>query len=734
MREPAMNRPRPVLPVTYPVYPPALYGSAGREPDQPAVPVSHYFWILRRYRWKMAAFVAACTIGTLIVSKRLTPIYESTATIDIDRRMPLGVLGEDSVQQPVQDSDEFLATQMSLIQSDSVLRPVVKRFGLRSDDLEDAGKAGTAAGEDAAVKLKKLKVVRPPNTQLLQISFRSPDPRQAAEVANAVVSSYIQHTYNIRFRAAAGLSQFMEKQLDELKAKMEQSSDALVKFERDLNVINPEEKTNILSSRLLQLNTEYTNAQSERVKREAAFNSVRSGNLDAARVSTQGEALKRLAERLDDADEKFAQIKAHFGAGHPEYRRAAAQLAQIRQQVSETTASIARQVEIEYLEAVKREKMLKQAVSETKAEFDALNSRSFQYQALRREAEADKKLYEELVTKIKQSTINAAFQNSTIRLADPARPALRPVFPNVKLNLLLALLASSMLAVGAALLSDLLDNSIRDPEQVRTLLGTDVLGSLPLVKGWEKRGRLRPNAARPAQPAAPVCQITGNSLANGSEPFREAVRTLRNSILLGTFETPLKSLLVTSASSAEGKTTTAVHLALSHAQLKHRTLLIDCDLRRPSVARALGVPNENGLAAVLSNGMLWRPKLVHLDDVPDLDILPAGVLSGNTLDLVGQNLPRILDEAAADYDLIIVDAPPLLGFSEPLQLATFVDGVVVVSVAGTTNRKALNDVFGTLKRLRANVLGLVLNGVSHEGSNGYYGYEGYSQEYRASAT
>src|ERR1035437_8149754 len=257
------------------------------EPEPPAVPLTHYLWILKRHRYKIAAFVLASVVCTYIVSKRLTPIYESTATVDIDRRMPTGVVGQDANTVGANDSDQFLATQIRLIQSDSVLRPVVQQYHLR--DLEKQGQDASPERairiQRTPVKLGNLKITRPPNTYLLLISYRSPDPDLAANVANAVTSSYLQRTFEIRYRATADLSTFMEKQIEELRAKMERSGMALAQFERDLNVINPEQKTSILSARLLQLNTEYTNAETERVKKEAAWQSIQTGTLEAAQVS-----------------------------------------------------------------------------------------------------------------------------------------------------------------------------------------------------------------------------------------------------------------------------------------------------------------------------------------------------------------------------------------------------------------------------------------------------------------
>ena len=356
----------PAVPEQIAVYPPFAWGEP--EPEEAAVPLSHYLWILRRHKWKILSFVVFCVVSTVVVSSRLTPIYEAIASVDIDRQMPAGVIGQDAARLAPNDADQFLATQIKIIQSDSVLRPVAQRFKLH---LEDGGALQpglpTSRAQNAPVVLKKLKVTRPPNTYLLLLSYRSPDPDVAADVANAVAQSYIEHTYNIRFRAAAGLSAFMERQLEELKAKMERSSAALVQFEKDLSVINPEEKTSILSSRLLQLNTEFTNAQADRVRRQAAFNSVRTGSLEAAQASTQGEQLRKLADRLDETRERFAVVKVQYGANHPEYKKAASQLFELERQFDSLKANIGQRVNLEYQEAANREAMLKKAVAETKA-------------------------------------------------------------------------------------------------------------------------------------------------------------------------------------------------------------------------------------------------------------------------------------------------------------------------------------------------------------------------------
>jgi capsular exopolysaccharide synthesis family protein len=577
------------------------------EADGPTVPVSHYLWILKRHRGKIACFVAATLLATLVVTARITPIYESTATIDIDRQTPQGVIGQEATRSTVNDADQFLSTQVRLVQSDSVLRPVAAKHRLLAHERG----ANAQISADAPVQLRNLKISRPPNTYLLLINYRSPDARLAADVANGIAQSYLEHTYRIRYRSSSSLSQFMERQIEELKVKMEKSS--------------------------------------------------------AARQT------------------------------------------------------IAKRVETEYQEAISREKILFQAVAETKAEFNRINARSFEYKALKREAEADKKLYEELVRKIKEAGINASFQNSAIRIADAAWPGEKPVSPNLKLNLLIALVVSLFLAVAAAIASDALDTTVRDPEQVARTLGTEVIGTLPVMKNW--RGRI----AAASGPLAGGLVKADAELAAG---YEESIRTLRNSILLTDFNRELRSLLVTSASPGEGKSTIAAHLAMSHAEQGHMTILIDGDLRKPSVQKRFNLTATTGLTTALLGEHEWREALIQPEGYPNLHILAAGPPSRRAGDLVCRALEALLEEAQREYQLVILDAPPLLGFAEPLQMATLTDGVIVVTRAGATNRQQVATVLATLNRLRANVVGLVLNQVVKDMSDSYT-YCGYDGKYYA---
>ena len=444
--------------------------------------LSQYLWVVKRHRSKLAAFVILSVIATVIVSKRLTPLYESTAVIDIDRQTPAGVLGNESTSAlNSADVENYLTTQEQIVTSDAVLRPVVEKYHLLTLALNQLAKDKILSSrlKDAPIQLPGLKVTRPLHTFLLLISYRSPDPQLSADIVNEIAKSYIRHTYDIRFQAASQMTGYMEKQLEELKAKMERSAGALANLEKDLDVINPEEKTNVFSARLLHLDNDLTAAEVDRAGKEAAYDAVKGGSLPAAEASDQGEQLRSLEAKLNEATERFADVKTQFGSSHPVYKKAAGQVNELQQQVDGLRGQIVERVGINYQQAVKRESLLRRDMTQAKAEFDQMNARSFEYKALKQEADTDKALYEELIRKIREAGINASFESNSIRLADVARPALYPSFPKTRLNALLALLGSTIIGLSIIFLMDALDTTVVDSEHLQRELRVPLLPSLP---------------------------------------------------------------------------------------------------------------------------------------------------------------------------------------------------------------------------------------------------------------
>jgi polysaccharide biosynthesis transport protein len=683
--------------------------------------LSQYLWVVKRNRWRLAGFIVFSVIATVIVSKRLTPLYESTAVIDIDRQTPAAVLGDDKAVSNSVDVENYLTTQEQIVQSDAVLRPVVEKYHLLTPQMKKLAKDKLLSSrlKDAPIELRGLKITRPLHTFLLLISYRSPDPQLSADVVNEIAHSYIKHTYDIRYQAASQMTGYMERQLEELKAKMERSAGALANLEKDLNVINPEEKTDVFSARLLHLDNDLTAAEVERAGKEAAYNAVKSGSLPAAEASEQGEQLRDLESRLNEAEQKFADVKTQFGSSHPVYKKAAGQVAELQTEVDTLRRRIVDRVGIDYQQAVNRESLLRQDMTRAKAELDQMNARSFEYKALKQEADTDKALYEELMRKIREAGINASFESSSIRLADVARPALYPSFPKTWLNALLALFGSTIIGLSIIILMDALDTTVVDSEHLQRELRVPMLPSLPVGKfslsTLPMQDFPEDGDRRFSEP------VVKDALAAPNAAFDEAIRTLRSSILLSAgLEHHPRSILVTSASPAEGKSTIALYLAAAHSQQQRRTLLIDGDMRRPVIK--LGISNDRGLSDVVNGTMHWKEAVQTPYAYPDLDVLSAGPSSRRVADRIGMVLRSILDEAEREYDLVVIDSPPLLGFAEPLEIAALADGVIIVARAGRTNRIAVSSVVDQLKRVRANIIGIVLNGVRAEMGSQYYYY------------
>ncbi len=726
------------------------------EMAQPAVSPTHYLLVIWRQRWKIIAFVAACLLATYLISSRLTPIYEATAKIDVDRHLNTSIVGPDSdAVAPGEDAEAFLATQKEIILSDAVVRPVAERYDLlrKESQLDKLGGENIRRKLGAPITLKYLDVSRPLNTYLLDINYRSPDPKLAADVANAIANSYIEHTYDIKVKNSGVLSVYVEKQLEELRARMEKSNEALAKFERDLNIINPEEKTSLTTDRIKQLNEAYTLAQTERVKRESEMNAVNNGGVAAAMTSEQADELNRLQDRVNIAKNNLADKASIYGANNKIYKEAAQEVAELQRQFDEARKNVDARVDSQYREAVNKEQGLAKELAKEKQAYEALNSHSFEYTQLKNSAENDRNLYNEMQKRVQETGINTTYKNDSIHIADTARPPDSPVFPRTRLFLLLTFIGSSVLAVCTAILADVMDNTIRDPEQVARALDTSVLGTLPTVK--EMRRLINPAAPEAIEPSAEQIEeeillgqgvirykkeeadakkkklrgASPNAHYEGISSYEEAIRTLRHSILLPDLDRSVKSLLITSATPGEGKSTAIIHLAIAHAEQGKKTLIIDADLRRPTIHKKLNLNGSLGLSNVLLGEFRWKETIVKNEQWPDLDVVPSGTASRRASDLVGSMMMDILDEASKEYDLILVDAPPLLGFAEAMQVAKSVDGVVVMARAGQTSRRAVATVLATLKRLRANIIGLVLNEVDKGSTNDYYYYSDYRKYY-----
>ena len=685
------------------------------------LPVQHYLWLLRRAWWKIGAAVLACTALTAAACYMVTPQYEATTLITVDNKVPTSVLSENAGVQSSSDVEEFLNTEMDVLESDAVLRPVAEQYHLLPK-----AKPGAPPMPKGPVALKNLTIKHPANSLLLKISYRSKDPQLAADVANSVAHSYINQVYESHVRSSLDVSGFMEKQLDDLKANMNRSVEALSTYQRQLGIIDPEQQTNVLAQRILQLNADYTDAENERIRKQAAYKGVQAGNTAAIEISSQSEQLSKLQVKVQDAQQNMATLETHYGPNSAPYKQGANELAEVTRQYNAARADIGSRIQTDYSQAASHEAMLRDALAQAKAEADRLNASSIQYQQLKRDADANKTLYNELYQKIKEAGINSGFQNSNFRIADEARPESAPVFPNKTIFTFIGFFLSLVGSIAYVLISDMLDKSVRDPDQARRTLNIEVLGVLPDVFGLKPAGRqllLSDGDAEDAEPG----RRQPLDWSRTQDAYTEAIRTMRSLVLLERSRSPLRSLLVTSAVAGEGKSTCTAHMAIAHALQGRRTLLIDADLRRPSQHTHFALDNARGLSELILEGQSVSDVCRKVSGVENLDIITAGQFGPKAAHLVGTKMAGILDEAVQDYDLVVIDAPPMLGLAEPIQIACAADGVLLITQAGATNQEAVAATLGTLNRLDVRILGLVLNKVRREMSSSYQHYGVYGR-------
>jgi uncharacterized protein involved in exopolysaccharide biosynthesis len=604
---------------------------------EPQSSLHHFVELLIRHKWTIGAFVMVAMIVAGVVSRLLQPLYESTAVVRIDRRVTGGAVGlESSAMSPVNDMDQVMATQLEVLQSDPVLRPVADKYHLRELEKQFAGLTPDQirAKRAAPVVLDRLKVMRPPNTYLIRITYRAMSPGLAAEVANDIADSYIRHAFDSRDTAYTQVAASIQNELAALRTKMEASSGTLAGFEKELNLVDPEQGSTIQAARLKQLNEEFTKAQTERLSKEAILKALRDADtVPAAQASAQGQSLDRALERLDEARQQFAAVRAVYGDNYSEYRKARDQVDELQKQVEQLRAGIGDRVKVEYQQASGKEQRLQAVVDSAKAEVDRLSARALQYAQMKRDADNDRRLYEDLQRRTAEEDINHRFQDAVIQISEAALPAYKKIFPNTLMNLAVAFVLSLAFGIVWVVLADAVDTTLSDPEDVARRLNVEVLGMIPATRSLA-------NAA-----AAAAGRPLSRHSAEASERFLESIRGLRTSIGLANLDRPVKSILVASAEPGEGKSTTAANLALSFAQIGKRVLLVDADLRAPTAHRQFQIGSGVGLSDVLTGRAKWREAMVRIESYP-LYVVPAGPVSRRASDMITSVASDLFDQVS----------------------------------------------------------------------------------------
>lgn len=741
---PGFDLGRPVGPHIYPQLPP--HEST----------LGEYVRVLIKRKWLVVTCLGVIFSVVAIASLRMTPVYEAGGTIEINKPdASLNFQNSATFSLDYFDPTE-LETELKILQSDLLALQVIRELNL--DRRPEFGGGAPSPSLDLAPDPMQsdparasamlgafrgnLRVALAPNSRIIEVHYRSSDPQMAANIVNTLMQTYVENNFKARFESTMQASDWLQKQLVDMQMKVETSQEKLVRYQKEHEILGIDEKQNIITEKLDELNKALTQAESERMDKEAMYRMVQTGDPDAiASVSAGAEGpggpssgsalLDALRAHKADLKIQIADLNTQFGPSYPKLAQLNNQVKEIDSQIQNEMKKIADKVRGQYLTALQRENMLSGALDKQKQEANQLNESAIEYNLLKRDADTYRQLYEGLLQKLKEAGVSAGLKSNNFRIVDAARAPSAPIEPNIPRNLLFAFVLGSATGVGLAFLLEGLDNTIRSTEQAQMISGLAPLGIIPL---GSKSAREGPNPKRlviatSKEAVELVTQVRPQS------QMAESYRALRTSLLLSNLGAPPKIIMVTSALPQEGKTTTSINCAVVLAQKGVRVLLIDADLRRPSIHKTLGMGPRSGLSNVLTGSTTLEQAIARTTVLPNLHVLPAGTPPPNPAELLAStNMRDVLAQLSQQYDHIVIDTPPSLSVTDAVVLSPRADAVVLVIRSGQTTKQALRRSRDILAQVNAKVVGVLLNAVDLSSPDYYYYYEyqgKYAQYYRS---
>jgi polysaccharide biosynthesis transport protein len=590
-------------------------------------------------------------------------------------------------------------------------------------------------------RLKNLSAEPASETRLLKIAYTHPDPALAAAICNQLAQTLIIRNTENKSEKLKGASNWLARSTRELKARAERAEQALANYTRAHNNIAPQGKGSLSADRLLRLQAEVTRSETDRIVKESLYEDVKNGRVEYVPPVYSDSNLGELRKKLGDLTVQAAQLDVNYGPENPQTVEVQQQIAAIRKQIESHRKSLEVKLKLDFDRAVRDELAFKRGLDEAKNETAKENVDTFQYGILQQEVDTTKALYNNFLEKSSEANFELAQQQNNLSVVESARAPRTPTGPNRTLWTMIGFVFSLTFGVGLALLLEFLDRSIKSADGLSHRLQLPALAIIPTFTRKEARvlrgkskGKLKLPAVAAANGAAAVNGDAHVSLGNalprepklislgGRSPAHEAYRMLRTSIMASESGAGIKAKtwLVTSSQPAEGKTTTAINVAMSIAHLGRSVLIVDCDLRRPTAHKRLRVDQEPGLSTYLS-GEVELENAIQKLDIPGLSFMASGAIPYNPCDLIGSKKMKEMVETLANLcDYIVFDSPPLI-LADPLILSTIVDSVILVVNGGKSNWEAMSLARQELSNVGANVFGVVLNDVAAKNIP-YYGH------------
>lgn len=682
-----------------------------------------YLSVIRRRIWLVLGIIVAACLVAVYVTSTTIPLYRATTTIEISREGARVLAQDDTQPQSARLGTEFFQTQYGLIASRAVAAGVVRKLRLADNGTILAGYSGADA--DRAMQATRqirtrraIDIVRTNtrvepvrNSGLVNIRFSSPDPELSAMISRAIAETYIETNLQRRFDANNYAREFLESELQRVRAALEESEQRVVTYANNTDILEigrrSDEQGTVQGQSIPEMSLEVLNealaqATANRIAAEARSR-ARSGDnalSDPALIQLRGQRAQLQAE--------YSRNLATLRPEYPSMVALRGQIDSLDRSIAQQTARISEGMSAEYRAALAQEQQLQARVTALSNSVQDLSQRRIQYNIFQRDADTNRALYDSLLERYKEIGVAGGIGSNNVAIVDAAEVPTSPFTPQPLMNLLLALLGGTALGLAAAFLLEQLDGAIKTPVDVENTLGLPILGVIP---------------------DAQIADLLGD-LRDRKSVISESYLSVHTSLRFSTSHGVPRSLTVTSASESEGKGTTALSTAAMIARMGRKVLIIDADMRNPSLHKTLGVANEAGVADLLTGG---DPARMPVISVPDLNLsaIAAGPIPPNPAELLATDrLAELIQWFGQHYDHVVIDAPPVMGLSDAPLIASSVEATVFVITAGSTGTKAAIGALRRLQDVDANVVGAVLSRYSSNEAGYGYNYN-YTYDYGA---